>query len=67
MFEMVKDTPEEVLVSLTRKYSWDLETQVILEDPSPPGIGFALLKVGSASFRVFFSQVNYRKCFFIKG
>lgn len=42
---MVKDTPEEVLVSLNRKYAWDLETRKVIEDTSSPAIGFALLKV----------------------
>ncbi|KAM3176769.1 hypothetical protein ACTXT7_005837 [Hymenolepis weldensis] len=47
LFEMVKDTPEEVLVSLNRKYAWDLETRKVMEDTSSPSIGFALLKVES--------------------
>ncbi|VUZ53660.1 unnamed protein product [Hymenolepis diminuta] len=47
LFEMVKDTPEEVLVSLNRKYAWDLETRKVIEDTSSPAIGFALLKVES--------------------
>ncbi|CDI98218.1 calpain 5 [Echinococcus multilocularis] len=47
MFEMTKDTPEEVLVSLNRKYTWDLKGQTIIEETSPPAIGFALLEVES--------------------
>ncbi|VDO07631.1 unnamed protein product [Rodentolepis nana] len=47
LFEMVKDTPEEVLVSLSRKYTWDLETRKVVEQTSSPAIGFALLKVES--------------------
>lgn len=42
---MTKDNPEEVLISLNRKYTWDLETQKVVEDSSPPPMGFALLKV----------------------
>ncbi|VDD74167.1 unnamed protein product [Mesocestoides corti] len=45
MFQVTKDTPEEVLVSLTRKYTWNSDTQSIVEEPSPPPIGFGLLKV----------------------
>lgn len=45
MFEMTKETPEEVLISLNRKYTWDLERQAIIEETSPPAIGFALLEV----------------------
>uniref|UniRef100_A0A0R3VTJ8 Calpain catalytic domain-containing protein n=1 Tax=Taenia asiatica TaxID=60517 RepID=A0A0R3VTJ8_TAEAS len=47
MFEMTKETPEEVLISLNRKYTWDLERQAIIEETSPPAIGFALLEVES--------------------
>lgn len=47
LFEMVKDTPEEVLVSLNRKYTWDMETRKVVEQTSSPAIGFALLKVES--------------------
>ncbi|KAM7535242.1 hypothetical protein Aperf_G00000091997 [Anoplocephala perfoliata] len=47
LFEMTKDTPEEVLISLNRKYTWDPGTQKIVDEPSPPAIGFALLKVES--------------------
>ncbi|KAL5970867.1 Calpain-5 [Taenia solium] len=47
MFEMTKETPEEVLISLNRKYTWDLERQAIIKETSPPAIGFALLEVES--------------------
>nr|CDS29264.1 calpain 5 [Hymenolepis microstoma] len=47
LFEMVKDTPEEVLVSLNRKYTWDMEARKVVEQTSSPAIGFALLKVES--------------------
>ncbi|KAL5108993.1 Calpain-5 [Taenia crassiceps] len=47
MFEMTKEAPEEVLISLNRKYTWDFERQAIIEETSPPAIGFALLEVES--------------------